>query len=330
MASKLHTPVCDLLGCALPIVLAGMGGVARSELVSAVSRAGGFGFLGMVRESPELIASEVARVRASGVVRFGVNLIPAATKPDLLESEVAAVVQQRVPVVGLFWDLSAELVKRLRGEGVLVACQVGSAAEAEAAQEAGAQIVIAQGVEAGGHVRGTIPRNALLRDVLKAVDVPVLAAGGISRGRELAEALSLGAQGVMLGTTLLATTESFAHDYHKQRIVDARAADTLRTDAFHVNWPKGAYVRVLKNSVTRGEHGDPFSGHREIIGYEGARRIWLFSTDSPLKDMTGDFEKMALYAGEGVNEITAIVPAAERIRTIVAEAEHFLAKGNEA
>jgi nitronate monooxygenase len=307
-------------------VLAGMGGVARSELVTAVTRAGGFGFLGMVRESPELIRSEVGKVRAATDRDFGVNLIPAATKPDLLEAEVAAVLAAGVPVVALFWDLSAELVKRLRGEGRLVVCQVGSAREAEDAAKAGAQIIIAQGVEAGGHVRGTVPRRKIVREVVKAVDVPVLASGGMSSGSDLIEALSFGAEGVMLGTALLATAESFAHDFHKQRIVEADPGVTVHTTAFHVNWPKDAYVRVLPNSVTRGEHGDPFSGHREGIGKEGARTIWLFSTDSPLKDMTGDFEKMALYAGEGSGVIDRVVPAGERIASIVAEARALLPK----
>ena len=104
---RLHTPVCDLLCCDYPIVLAGMGGVARSDLVAAVSEAGGFGFLGMVRESPELIASEIAAVRARTARPFGVNLIPAATKPDRLAGELDACIAAQVHAVTLFWDLSA-------------------------------------------------------------------------------------------------------------------------------------------------------------------------------------------------------------------------------
>lgn len=324
MMTPLHTPVCDLLGSNYPIALAGMGGVARSELVIAVTEAGGFGFLGMVRESPALIREEIAKVRAATPRDFGVNLIPAATKPDLLEAELEACVAARVPVMALFWDLSAHIVKRLRDHGALVVCQVGSLKEAEDAQRAGAQIIIAQGVEAGGHVRGTIPRAALLPDVVKACDVPVLASGGITTGADLANALAQGAQGAMIGTAFLATKESFSHDYHKQRVVAAKHGTTVHTQAFHVNWPRGAYVRVLPNSVTEGKHGDPFRGHREAIGKEGARTIWLFSTDSPLQSMTGDFEAMALYAGEGAGAIEAIVPAGERLRGIVAEAERLL------
>ncbi len=330
MNPRLHTPVCDLLGCELPIVLAGMGGVARSDLVIAVTRAGGFGFLGMVRESPALIKSEVEKIRAATSRDFGVNLVPAATKPELLNAEIAAILELRVPVVALFWDIIPEAVQRLRAAGVLVVYQVGSVEEAKAAEAAGAQILIAQGVEAGGHVRGLTSRTELVRAVAQSVSVPVLAAGGIVSGGQLVEALSLGAQGIVLGTALLATNESFAHDFHKRRIVSARVGDTVLTQAFHVNWPRGANVRVLPNRVTRGEMGDPFTAPKQVIGKEGERNIWLFSTDSPQKNMTGEFELMALYAGAGSGMIRDIVPAGERMAAIMAEAEAALDHGTAA
>ena len=321
---QLNTPVCDLLGCNYPVILAGMGGVARSELVSAVTLAGGFGFLGMVREPPELIREEISRVRAATDRDFGVNLIPAATDSNLLEAEIAAVITANVPVVALFWDLSEQIVWRLRDAGILVVCQVGSAREAEEAQRAGVQILIAQGVEAGGHVRGRKRLEQLLPEILSNADVPVLTAGGMSTGKDLAGALLAGAQGIVIGTAFLTTTESFAHDYHKQRIIEASADTTVLTDVFHVNWPRGAFVRVLQNSVTRGEKGDPFASQKIEIGKEGARTIWLFSTNSPLKSMTGDFEAMALYAGEAVGHINSIVSAAERVEAIVSEARLLL------
>ncbi|MCW5758801.1 MAG: nitronate monooxygenase, partial [Phenylobacterium sp.] len=316
----LHTPVCDLLCCDYPVVLAGMGGVARSELVAAVAEAGGFGFLGMVRESPQLIAAEIAAVRDRTARPFGVNLIPAATKPALLDAEVRACVEGGVHAVTLFWDLSAETVKRLRGAGVLVACQVGSLEEAIAAQEAGADILIAQGWEAGGHVRGRSGLHALVASVLGAADVPVLAAGGVTDGEDLAAVMRLGAQGAVLGTAFLATRESFAHDYHKRRIVEAAPGETVHTEDFHINWPPNAAVRVLPNSVTRGARGDPHARPRQVVGADGDRSIYLFSTDSPLRSMTGDFEAMALYAGQGAGRIGEIVPAGDRLRAIVAGA----------
>jgi len=324
--TRLHNSVCDLLGCEYPIVLAGMGGVARSELVSAVTLAGGFGFLGMVRESPQLIEEEIAAVRGRTGREFGVSLIPAATEPDLFEAELAACLKARVGAVALFWDLSEKALKRIRDAGILAVCQVGSAAEAEAAQKAGAQILIAQGVQAGGHVRGREDLWSLLPKVVANAHVPVLAAGAIADGRALARAMRMGADGASIGTAFLATKESFAHDYHKQRIVEAEPGTTVHTDAFHVNWPRGAFVRVLPNSVTAGKHGDPYTDDRKPIGKEGERTIWLFSTDSPLRSMTGDFEAMALYGGEASGEITAIVSAGERLRTIAAEAEAALSE----
>jgi nitronate monooxygenase len=327
MVTALHSPVCDLLGCTYPVILAGMGGVARSELVGAVSEAGGFGFLGMVREPVVLIRAEVQRLRERNVQRFGVNLIPAATDPALLDSQVATCIELGVPVVGLFWDLSAALVQRLRAAGIVVVCQVGSVAEAREAQTAGAHVLIAQGVEAGGHVRGDCPLHILIREIAATTTLPVLAAGGIMGGADIATVLSLGAQGAVLGTALIATHEAFAHAYHKQRLVEARGDDTVLTDVFHINWPRGARVRVLASSVTRGDWGDPFSDMRTVIGEEDGRPIYLFSTDSPLRSMTGEFEAMALYAGKGVGRVTAVVGAAERLRAIVIETTTLLEGG---
>lgn len=326
MSTVLHRPICELLGCTYPLVLAGMGGVARSELAAAVAEAGGFGFLGMVREPVSLIRSEVQVMRARGVQRFGVNLIPAATPADLLEAQIQTCIELAVPVVALFWDLSAEIVSRLRAAGIIVVCQVGSVEEAVAARKAGAHAIIAQGCEAGGHVRGASPLREILPQVVAAVDCPVLAAGGISDGRDVANVLTLGAQGAVLGTALMATHESFAHPYHKRRLLAARDTDTVLTDMFHINWPRGAKVRVLANSVTQGEHGNPFRVERVVIGDEDGRPIYLFSTDSPLRSMTGDFEAMALYSGTGVGRISAIVSAGERLQSIVAAATEILAR----
>ncbi|MBN9310132.1 nitronate monooxygenase, partial [Devosia sp.] len=288
MKDLADNPLCHMLGCSRPIVLAGMGGVARSELVAAVAAAGGFGFLGMVRESPELIAAEVGRLRRLGIDRFGVNIIPAATGSDLLARQVETLLALRVPAVTLFWDIDTRLVRRLREAGILVVYQVGSVAEAVDAERAGAQVIIAQGREAGGHVRGATPLQSLLPAVAGAVQVPVLAAGGLSTGGDLIAALSLGAEGIVLGTALLAAEESFAHDHHKHRLLEAKAGDTLLTETFHINWPHGARVRVLASDVTAGKRGREVEGERVVIGDEDGRPIYLFSTDSPLRSTTGD------------------------------------------
>lgn len=312
-------PVCTMLGCSHPIVLAGMGGPSRSELVGAVTQAGGFGFLGMVREAPALITQEVGALRNNGHQRFGINIIPAATPPDLLEAQLETIIRLRVPVVALFWDLDSSIVTRLREADITVVYQTGSVEEAIAAERAGAQIIIAQGREAGGHVRGTRPLRHLLPAAAAAVGVPVLAAGGLATGDDLVMSMALGASGIVLGTAFLATEESFAHSYHKQQLLTANASDTLLTDKFHINWPPGASVRVLSSAVTSGTH-EKQASDRTVIGYENDRPIYLFSTDSPLRSMTGDFGSMALYAGTGVGKATSIRKAADVVGDIVDKA----------
>lgn len=325
MTNPFDNRATRLLHCRVPLVLAGMGGVARADLVAATTAAGGFGFLGMVREPVALIEREVARVRALGHHWFGVNIIPAATDPQLLDHQIAACIDLKIPIVGLFWEIDPVVVARLRQAGIVVVYQVGAVDEAIAAERAGAQLIIAQGCEAGGHVRGTTLLRDLLPAVVGAVEVPVLAAGGMASGADLVTALALGAEGIVLGTALMATKESFAHDAHKQALIAAQTQDTVLTGIFHINWPKGAAVRVLKSAVTSGAYGPSDTPKRTIIGDEDGRPIYLFSTDSPLRSMRGDFAAMALYAGTGIGQITAIVSAGERLDTIMDEATKLLA-----
>jgi nitronate monooxygenase len=270
----LYTPLCDLLGCRYPILQAGMGGVARSELVAAVTEAGGYGFLGMVRETPDLIAREIDAVRARTDGPFGVNLIPAATDQALLEAELSVCVEKRVHSICFFWDVSADAVAMAKAAGCRVLYQVGSVEDAIAAEEAGADAVIAQGFEAGGHVRGILSSLVLLPQVVRAVSIPVVASGGFASGESLIAALALGAQGIHCGTAFLATEESFAHAYHKDRVARAKSEDTIYTDAFAINWSPNSPVRVIANSLTD-KLGQRLLGHdpedilREAIAEEG-------------------------------------------------------------
>lgn len=325
MAGTITTALTRILGCRHPIISAGMGGPARSDLAAAVSEAGGFGLLGMVRESPTLIAREIAAVRSRTDRPFGVNLIPFATEPKLLADELAACLDAAVPAMCFFWDVYPAVIAQAKKAGCLVLHQVGSLDDAMAAEAAGADVIIAQGVEAGGHVRGHLPLAVLLAQLVGKITVPIVASGGLTGGRDLAAALAMGADGVHCGTVFLASGESFAHDYHKQRIVSAQPGDTVWTDLFAINWPPHAPVRVLKNSVTAAV-GDKLWGYlpdelpREPIGDEEGRVLYKFGTDSPLRNMTGDFEKFALYAGEGAGAVTAIRPAAAIIDQMMAEA----------
>jgi nitronate monooxygenase len=321
----LYTPLCDLLGCSYPILQAGMGGVARSELVAAVSQAGGYGFLGMVRETQDLIAGEIEAVRARTERPFGVNLIPAATDPALLEAELAVCFEKQVHSLCFFWDVHADVIARAKTAGCRVLYQVGSVEDAMTAEKAGADVVIAQGFEAGGHVRGTVSSLVLLPQVVRAVSVPVVASGGFASGESLIAALALGAQGIHCGTAFLATEESFAHAYHKNRVIRARSGDTVHTDAFAINWPAKSPVRVISNSLTE-ELGrdllrhDPDDILREEIASEEGRPIYKFSTDSPLRTTIGNLECMALFAGQVAGAIESIPSAAARLAQIVSSA----------
>ena len=319
---NLHTPLCDLLGCRYPILQAGMGGVARSELVAAVTEAGGYGFLGMVREAPNLIAREIDAVRTRTDRPFGVNLIPAATDPDLLEAELSVCLKKKVHSLCFFWDVRADVIARVKAAGCRVLYQVGSVEDAVAAAQAGADAIIAQGVEAGGHVRGTVSSLVLLPQVVRSVSVPVVASGGFASGESLIAAFALGAQGIHCGTVFLATEESFAHAHHKDRVVRAKSEDTVHTDAFAINWPPYSPVRVIANDLTN-ELGRYLLGNRqedilrEAIADEDGRPIYKYSTDSPLRITTGDLERLALFAGQVAGAIETIPSAGVRVEEIV-------------
>ena len=324
-----------MLGCEYPILQAGMGGVARSELVAAVAEAGGYGFLGMVRESPDLIRHEIQAVRAATDHPFGVNLIPAGTEARLFESELSACLEEGVHSLCFFWDVDASAVRRVKDAGKLVFYQVGSVADAIAAERAGADAVIAQGLEAGGHVRGTISSLVLIPQVVGAVSIPVIASGGFASGEGLVAALAMGCQAIHCGTAFLATLESFAHDYHKQRVVIASSQDTVYTDAFAINWPRQSPVRVIANSAVDDLNGrlngyDPDDFARTPIASENGRPIYLYSTDSPLRSTTGELERMALFAGQVCGAIDDVPTAGERIARIVNEAVVALARLNAA
>lgn len=328
---RLQTPVCSLLGCDVPILSAGMGGVARSELVAAVAQAGGYGILGMVREAPSFIAQEIKAVRARTARGFAVNLIPAATDPDLLDAELRICFELDVPAMCFFWDVVPSAVARAKAAGCLVLHQVGSVAAALAAEAAGADVLIVQGVEAGGHVHGTAGALVLVEQVVRQVNLPVIASGGFATGASLVAALALGAQGIHCGTAFLATTESFAHAQHKARVLDAVAEDTVHTDIYALNWPPNTPVRVLRNSVIAAL-GPNLIGHRpdlmprEVIANEDGRPLPRYSTDSPLRTTTGDLEAMALYAGHSTSLIDTLPSAAGRIDSIMEEARIALTR----
>jgi nitronate monooxygenase len=220
----------------------------------------------------------------------------------------------RCRLVEFFYDdPDPELVRIVHEGGALAAWQIGSRAEAEAARDAECDIVIAQGVEAGGHVRGRVGLLPLLAEVLDAIDVPVVAAGGIGSGRAAAAALAAGADAVRVGTRFVATHEADTHPDYADALARARAEDTVLTKAFSVMWPDAPH-RVLQSCVDQAKALDNDAvGEVEIGGT--TMPVPRLSVLAPTRETTGSVGAMALYAGESVTDVTGVVPA----RTIVLE-----------
>lgn len=321
----LRTPLLDVLGCSVPVLLAGMGGVSRHELAAAVSNAGGFGCLGMVREPVALIQREIENYRRLSDKPFAVNLIPAATEPSLLKAQIDTCLALGVRSFVFFWDVDSALVKHLKAEGIQVLHQVGTRAAAEHAISAGVDALIVQGYEAGGHIHGTSSLFGLLPEIAAISPVPIVASGGIASGQAVVAAMALGAQGVSCGTAFLATQESYAHEHHKQRVCQAQADDTVFTTLFYRNWHYPAPVRVLQNAVTRGAYADLHAARQTpAIAEQDGGPVYLFATDSPLRDATGRLDDMPIYAGQSCGQVHDIVSASERLWQMVNEAHACL------
>lgn len=325
----LKTEFCSLVGCDYPIIQAGMGGVARWELAAAVSAAGAFGCLGMVRESADRIRSEIRAVRQRTDRPFGVNLIPAATPPQLFAQELAACIDENVEHIVYFWDVVPAAIDAAKRGGCKVLYQVGSVEDAVEAEAAGADVIIAQGVEGGGHVHGHVTSLTLLPQVINAVKIPVIASGGFADGASLIAAIALGSAGVHCGTVFVASEESFAHQIHKERIIQARETETVHTDAFAINWPPQSPVRVLANKTTQclndrlWGYSDQSFPHDAIAEEEG-RPVYRFSTDSPLRSMTGELDQLALFAGQVTGQVNEIRPAAMIVDQMIRHARQRL------
>ena len=335
----LRTPLCVALGIEYPIFSVGMGALAGPELVAAVSNAGGFGVLGVSAMEPDQIARRIAGVRQLTEKPFGANIIIdevgwATSDEDraFVRSEVVAAIAERVAVVVLFWGDAAPYVELARGTGVKVFIQVGSVEEAKAAAAAGVDAVIAQGVEAGGHVKGKTSIWDLLPAAVEAINpLPVLAAGGIGNGAGLARALQMGAQGVSLGTRFVASDEAWTHPAYKQRIVDSTAADTVYSELYDVGWTDAPH-RTLRNKTYAEweEAGRPPSGSRPREGTSIGKRTmstgeveeWpRYAIGSPPPDFEGDIEYTPLWAGESCSVVNEIKPAADIVRDLVRDAE---------
>ncbi|GAA5135229.1 NAD(P)H-dependent flavin oxidoreductase [Pseudonocardia adelaidensis] len=314
----LSTRFTELVGCDVPIQQAPMGQLAPPGLALAVARAGGVGTVSApIGAEPEALAAQLDPWMDAGAGTLAVNFVTEQVDPAAV-----AVAGARARMVDFFWNAPhAKLVEAAHEGGALVNWQVGSLPDAVLAVEAGADVVTVQGREAGGHVRGDTALLPLLTAVLRAVDVPVLAAGGIAEPRALAAVLAAGASGARVGTRFLATPESGAHPEYVLALLAAGPESTEITDGF-AECPMCATLpraRVLRSAIAAVEAVDG-----ETVGGVGDQQLPPRAGMPPHKEVQGMIHAMALYAGGGVEHVTAVRPAEDVVRELAEGAEALL------
>lgn len=315
-----------------PFVGAAMAFVATPpDLAVAVCRAGGIGSLAAGPLPAEAVRELCRAVRSQTDGPLNVNFIAALAGVE----HMRVCVEEGVPIVSFHWGHPPrEWIDLLHEGGVRVWEQVGSVEAARRAVEDGIDLVIAQGSEAGGHNYGSLPTFVLVPEIVAAVaPTPVLAAGGISTGRQVAAALALGADGVWVGTRLVASAEAFAHPAYKERLTRSRGTETRLTSLFGPEMPDFNPMRVLENGVVR-----EFAGREHLAAAEGADRPVIgstrlmgeehalprFSSWVPVPTTEGDLEEMPLLAGQGVGLVSEVLPAGEIVRRMMDEAAEVL------
>jgi nitronate monooxygenase len=315
----LRTKLTERLGIRHPVLLAPMGSASGGALAAAVSAAGGLGIVGGGYPDPDWLEREFARAGnhriGCGFITWALARAPAALDLALRHSPVAIMLS--------FGD-AAPFIARIKEAGAAVICQVQSLEQARIVLAEGADIIVAQGTEAGGHGghRSTLPLVPAVVDMVAAAggDVPVAAAGGIADGRGLAAALMLGADGVLMGSRFYAADEALASPAAKARVVAGSGDDTLRTAVFDIargrDWPPEYTGRALRNRFSETWHGR----EAELIGVSGESARYAAAAEA------GDFDTAVIFTGEGIDLIHAIEPARLIVERIVREAEAALAR----
>ena len=313
MASRLTS----LLGVELPIVQAPIGTASVPALAAAISNAGALGTLALSWCPPHKVAGVVAETLRLTPRPFGVNFVLEWDQRERLDAALEAGAR----IVSVTWGDPAAYVKASHDAGALVLATVGSAEEARRVEAAGADAVVAQGWESGGHVWGEIATMALVPAVVDAVELPVLAAGGIADARGVAAALALGADAVWVGTRFLLAEERPIHPLYRQLLLAAEETDTAYSSVFDGGWPDAPH-RTLRNSTLEAweRAGAPGAGSRpgedEIVAHRSdGTAVRRYASALPLAEMEGEIEALSLWAGQSVGLARDVRPAAE----IVAE-----------
>jgi len=312
----MRTALCERLRIDVPIIQAAMGGAVGPKLVAAVSNAGGLGMLVLGGADNDTIRNEVRATKALTRRPFGVNLNLMRAQ----EERLAVCLAEGVPVISLFWGDPAPLIEQAHAGGAIVLHTCASADEARRVVAGGVDIVVAQGWEAGGHVRGTVSTMALVPVVVDAVHpTPVVAAGAIADGRGLAAALALGAQGACLGTRFLASAEMTIAGEWKQRTVEADALDAVKvTNSERVMPPFSRPHRPAAPRCLRTPLIDQLRDHPEQVdGAELGRQLVQAILD-------GRGHEYLPFTGQSAGLIRDIVPAAVILERLLTEADAAL------
>lgn len=308
----IQTGLNEMLGIRYPLIQAGMGGVAQWELAAAVSEAGSLGVLGGAFLSPQSIRNQIREIKAHTSKPYGVDLLLAEGTP-MVEEVMQVLFEEEVPVFVSGLGSPGKWTERMHEQGMKVVALVGNARHAKRCADAGCDIIVAQGHEAGGHT-GRIPTFVTVPMIVDAVSpIPVVAAGGIGDGRGVAAALMLGAQGVLVGTRFIASAEATAHDNYKDRLVRMSEEETIVTRSY-----TGKSCRVIRNQHTEEwektpEKIQPFPMQMMSVGQRAGTAIGL-----------GDMEYGMAPAGQVAGLIKDNPTAAELIERMMSEAEELL------
>jgi len=321
---------CDIAGIEIPIVQAPMGGASGPKLAAAVSNAGGLGTLPLWSANDEVVRETIGKTKDLTDRPFAVNLNMEFPQERRLE----ICLEENVPIISFFWQDPSPLIRMAKDSGAVVMHTVGNAEDARKAVDNGIDIVVAQGWEAGGHVRGSVATLPLIPAVVDAVgNIPVVAAGGIADGRGMAAVFALGASAAWIGTRFLASEEAEIHEEYRQQLFASQEIDTAYLEnLFDIGWPNAPH-RVIRNSTVDvwEEAGKPPSGQRpgeeEVIASSPLTgSIPRYSSRTPRFDFTGDIEALSMWAGQGVAMVNKVQPAAEIIDEIIDEARTALSK----
>ncbi|WP_213697350.1 enoyl-[acyl-carrier-protein] reductase FabK [Acetomicrobium sp.] len=303
------TRIQELLGLEYPIFQGGMAWVANADLAAAVSNGGGLGVIAAGNMPPELLDREIKRAKSMTDRPFAVNIM---LMSPTAEAAIEVVAENRVPVVTTGAGSPGKVIERLKPLGTIIIPVIASVAHAKRVEKQGADAVVAEGTEAGGHI-GELTTMVLVPQVVDAISIPVVAAGGIADGRGVVAAFALGAEGVQVGTRFVCAVESPAHEAYKRMIIEATDRSTVVTGR-----TTGHPVRCIKNKLTKKfEEMEAAGAALEEMEALGAGKLRAAVMD-------GDVEWGSVMAGQSAGLVKKVQPAAEIIKELFSDAERVL------